>query len=337
MGPGVGGRGHERHARPAAGVRPGRRIGRRTRAGRSAASGSAAACGPPRRRPVVRTPGRSPTELTRRRRHRRPRSPGRAPSTARSPRGGHSRGGRSPRPSPGGFAGVYPVLKAMEEAGRARRGYFVAGLGAAQFALPGRRRPAPAALREPPGGPGDARPGRGRPRPALRRRAAVAGQRGPAVTSRPVPTSCRSAGAPAAFLERGAKTLVTFGGHERRRVGRCARVSGEGRPPPAHRAPADRRHARGRASGGRHSPLHRLHRRLPGAHPPRLTGGLRLSRPTYPGEMPEGDTIPRDRGVAAEGPRRRTPDRVRGAARDRSLRRVRASGPSVSRPVASTC
>ena len=37
----------------------------------------------------------------------------------------------------GGFAGVYPVLKAMEEAGRVRRGYFVAGLGAAQFAMPG--------------------------------------------------------------------------------------------------------------------------------------------------------------------------------------------------------
>ncbi len=37
----------------------------------------------------------------------------------------------------GGFASVYPVLKAMEEAGRARRGYFVEGLGAAQFALPG--------------------------------------------------------------------------------------------------------------------------------------------------------------------------------------------------------
>ncbi len=37
----------------------------------------------------------------------------------------------------GGFAAVYPVLKAMEEAGRARRGYFVAGLGAAQFAQPG--------------------------------------------------------------------------------------------------------------------------------------------------------------------------------------------------------
>jgi ATP-dependent Lhr-like helicase len=38
---------------------------------------------------------------------------------------------------PGGFSTVYPVAKAMEEAGRVRRGYFVAGLGAAQFALPG--------------------------------------------------------------------------------------------------------------------------------------------------------------------------------------------------------
>ena len=37
----------------------------------------------------------------------------------------------------GGFAGAYGILKAMEDAGRIRRGYFVAGLGAAQFALPG--------------------------------------------------------------------------------------------------------------------------------------------------------------------------------------------------------
>jgi ATP-dependent Lhr-like helicase len=37
----------------------------------------------------------------------------------------------------GGFASGYPVLKAMEEAGRVRRGYFVEGLGGAQFALPG--------------------------------------------------------------------------------------------------------------------------------------------------------------------------------------------------------
>ena len=37
----------------------------------------------------------------------------------------------------GGFAAVYEVLKAMEERGRVRRGYFAAGLGATQFALPG--------------------------------------------------------------------------------------------------------------------------------------------------------------------------------------------------------
>ena len=38
---------------------------------------------------------------------------------------------------PGGFSAVYPVLKAMEEAGRIRRGYFIAGLGASQFATAG--------------------------------------------------------------------------------------------------------------------------------------------------------------------------------------------------------
>src|SRR6202044_890780 len=55
---------------------------------------------------------------------------------------------------PGGFSAVYPVLRAMEDAGRARRGYFVEGLGAAQFAIPGavdRMR----ALAAPPGGPAD--------------------------------------------------------------------------------------------------------------------------------------------------------------------------------------
>ena len=38
---------------------------------------------------------------------------------------------------PGGFTGLYPVLRAMEESGRIRRGYFVEGLGGSQFALPG--------------------------------------------------------------------------------------------------------------------------------------------------------------------------------------------------------
>jgi ATP-dependent Lhr-like helicase len=38
---------------------------------------------------------------------------------------------------PGGFAALYPVLRAMEESGRIRRGYFIEGMGGSQFALPG--------------------------------------------------------------------------------------------------------------------------------------------------------------------------------------------------------
>ncbi|MEX2271971.1 MAG: DEAD/DEAH box helicase [Vicinamibacterales bacterium] len=37
---------------------------------------------------------------------------------------------------PGGFSAVYDVLRAMEEAGRIRRGYFVSGVAATQFAMP---------------------------------------------------------------------------------------------------------------------------------------------------------------------------------------------------------
>jgi ATP-dependent Lhr-like helicase len=37
----------------------------------------------------------------------------------------------------GGFQALYPVYREMEEAGRIRRGYFVDGLGGAQFTLPG--------------------------------------------------------------------------------------------------------------------------------------------------------------------------------------------------------
>jgi ATP-dependent helicase Lhr and Lhr-like helicase len=50
----------------------------------------------------------------------------------------------------GGFGGIYSVLRSMEDAGRVRRGYFVEGLGGAQFAYPGiidrlrRERDAPA-------------------------------------------------------------------------------------------------------------------------------------------------------------------------------------------------
>jgi ATP-dependent helicase Lhr and Lhr-like helicase len=39
--------------------------------------------------------------------------------------------------TPGGFQATYPILKLLEEGGKLRRGYFIEGLGATQFALPG--------------------------------------------------------------------------------------------------------------------------------------------------------------------------------------------------------
>jgi ATP-dependent Lhr-like helicase len=110
--------------------------------------------------------------------------------------------------APGGYAGVYGVLRALEESGKARRGYFVDGLGAAQFAVPGaveRLRE----LREP-----------GREARVLALAAADPAQ--PYGAALPWPESAgrpaRAAGAyvvlvdgvPAVYLERGAKTLTTF-------------------------------------------------------------------------------------------------------------------------------
>ena len=37
---------------------------------------------------------------------------------------------------PGGFSAIYDVMKALEESGKIRRGYFAADLGATQFAVP---------------------------------------------------------------------------------------------------------------------------------------------------------------------------------------------------------
>ena len=75
----------------------------------------------------------------------------------------------------GGFSAVYPVLRAFEENGRARRGYFVETLGAAQFGTPGsvdRLR----SFASPDRVPGGRRRARGdRPGQRLRRGAAVAG------------------------------------------------------------------------------------------------------------------------------------------------------------------
>lgn len=111
-------------------------------------------------------PGRSPLRSPRRRPHRPGRLGSRAPIAASTPPGAAGRWYRLPERendptrqlytatrrvlerdgvvlrgamagSARGFAGQYPVLAGMEESGVVRRGYFVSGLGAAQFALPG--------------------------------------------------------------------------------------------------------------------------------------------------------------------------------------------------------
>ena len=57
----------------------------------------------------------------------------------------------------GGFAGIYRVLRAMEDSGRCRRGYVIEGLGAAQFAVPGAIDRLRAASRAAASGPGRGR------------------------------------------------------------------------------------------------------------------------------------------------------------------------------------
>ena len=73
---------------------------------------------------------------------------------------------------PGGFSSLYDSLAALETIGVARRGYFVEGLGGAQFALPGAVERLRAQQRRRRGAAGRAR--RHRPGAALRRRAEVA-------------------------------------------------------------------------------------------------------------------------------------------------------------------
>jgi ATP-dependent Lhr-like helicase len=114
---------------------------------------------------------------------------------------------------PGGFAGVYGVLRAMESSGAVRRGYFVAGLGAAQFAHPGavdRLR----ALREPSGeeaGTAGAL-ALAAADPAQPYGAALPWPEGPGRPSRSAGAMAVLVdGALAAFLERGARRLLTFG------------------------------------------------------------------------------------------------------------------------------
>ena len=154
--------------------------------------------------------------LRRARRRRRPRLPTRGAAAARALRRGHPRGGARPRVSRAGYAAAYGVLKVLEERGQVRRGYFVAGLGAAQFAAAGRGRPVAVGTR------------RGRPRRCIpsscRRRSCCRHRSGPAVrrgarlaaSRRAGPAGSAGAvvvlrnGVPLVWFDRRSSHLVTF-------------------------------------------------------------------------------------------------------------------------------
>ena len=158
---------------------------------------------------------------------------------------------------PGGFSAIYAELSQLETLGVARRGYFLEGLGGAQFALPGavERLRARGGASGASGGPGracgTAGARRRRPGPALRRGAAVAQAAGRRRREPRGRRPARVAGAyvvlvggdPVVYLERGGRalqTLVATGDarieralsalvdHVRKR-GHQARRSGEGR------------------------------------------------------------------------------------------------------------
>ncbi|OZM81107.1 ATP-dependent helicase [Pseudonocardia sp. MH-G8] len=142
----------------------------------------------------------------------------------------------------GGFAGVYRVLRAMEDSGRARRGYVVEGLGAAQFAVPGaidRLR----AMSRPDGGPpgrseADAR-GSGGPSSVVLAAADPAQAYGAALAwpatvgdSKHRPGRKAGAlvvlveGAPVLYVERGGRSLLSFSGEREELVAAAHALAG---------------------------------------------------------------------------------------------------------------
>ncbi|MGD9695078.1 MAG: DEAD/DEAH box helicase [Thermoleophilia bacterium] len=115
---------------------------------------------------------------------------------------------------PGGFSAVYPALSDLETLGACRRGYFVEGLGGAQFAAPGaveRLRD----LRDPPPGEPLRAIVLGAADPAQPYGAAVPWPRreGGRAPSRVYGAQVALVeGAPVVYLERGARSLVTLPG-----------------------------------------------------------------------------------------------------------------------------
>jgi ATP-dependent Lhr-like helicase len=118
---------------------------------------------------------------------------------------------------PGGYAAVYPALADLETLGTVRRGYFVAGLGGAQFAMPG----AVERLRDLRDAPVDGDPHVlviGAADPAQPYGAAAPWPKREHATRSPSRAFGAQVvlvdGAPALYLERGGKSVLTFDGLE---------------------------------------------------------------------------------------------------------------------------
>ena len=135
---------------------------------------------------------------------------------------------------PGGFSSLYDQFAALETIGVARRGYFIEGLGGAQFALPGRgRAPARAARRRRRAAD---RARRHRPGAALRRACSSGRQRErPLARARQAGAYVVLAGAePVLYVERGGKGLQVLVEPRRPAHRRRARGARRRRPPRPH-------------------------------------------------------------------------------------------------------
>ena len=206
----------------------------------------------------------------------------------------------------GGFAGVYPVLKALEERGPGAAGLLrrrprrrpvrparAPSTGCASFR---RRSTVDGSPTTPRRRSSCCRPSTP-PSPTAPRcggRSRRAGRRGP-----PAPTSCSPAGEPVAFLERGGHAVSTFPAHRRparlaRRASVALRRAG---PLPQPRDPHRRRHAGAGARRGRRCPAGpRLRRGLQGpraapdlmARHVAFLGGLNVGRAPRVDGRPQG-------------------------------------------------
>ena len=182
---------------------------------------------------------------------------------------------------PGGFSAVYPVLRAFEETGRARRGYFVEALGrrpvrhcparstgCARFAAPDRAPPAGAvvlAATDPANLYGAAlpwpeRPAAGDPRRSTSARAPAAGGDRPPAGRKAGALVVLVDGELVLYVERGGKTLLSWTEDEHVlkeaadgavQRGRGRRAGPDGRAEGRRRVGARGDAAVGRAAGGR--------------------------------------------------------------------------------------